>query len=126
MTSPTGWLSIRGTICADTRHLTTLQHGACLLLILEYWMKGKLPDSDKDKATICGVADMRTWRRLKPVLAALFDGPDWRHARIDAELQKANDLKTKRAVSGSKGGQISRGRNNVERFTAVNKKPSNW
>ena len=126
MTSPTWMAFYPRDYLADTRHLTTLQHGAYFLLILEYWMKGKLPDSDKDKATICGVGDMRTWRRLKPVLAALFDGPDWRHARIDRELQKANDLKTKRAVFGSRGGQISRGRNNVERFTAVNKKPSNW
>jgi uncharacterized protein YdaU (DUF1376 family) len=108
---------------ADTRHLTTLQHGAYLLLIMEYWKKGKLPASDREKATIC-VTDRRTWRRIKPVLQAMFDGPDWRHARIDKELKKVYEISLKRSVYGSKGGRFSRGKNNIERLNTGRWNPS--
>jgi hypothetical protein len=54
----------------------------------------------------------------------MFQQPGWRHPRIDAELKKANDLRLKRQVYGASGGRISRGRNNVERFTAHNYRPT--
>jgi uncharacterized protein YdaU (DUF1376 family) len=90
---------------------------------MEYWQKGKLPDDDYGKATITGL-DRRSWRRIKPKMQAMFSGPEWRHARIDRELEKANNLRLKRQVFGAKGARISRGRNNVERFTVVNQEPT--
>lgn len=101
---------------ADTRHLTTLQHGAYLLLIMEYWIKGKLPDSDAGRARVTAMT-RKQWLTNRSALAAMFS-PDWRHDRIERELQKANELRLKRAVFGAKGGRMSRGRNNVERFQA--------
>jgi uncharacterized protein YdaU (DUF1376 family) len=107
---------------ADTRHLKTVEHGAYLLLIMEYWLKGRLPPDDDHLRTICGLSG-RDWRRYKNRLAALF-GPGWRHERIEQELQKANDLRLKRQVYGSHGGRISRGRNNAERFNVVRFDPT--
>src|SRR5580765_7803593 len=107
---------------ADTRHLTTLQHGAYLLLIMEYWMKGRLPCDDREKASICCL-DRRQWWRHKSVLHAMFEGPDWRHPRIDAELQKANELRFKRQVYGSKGARTTNARHPRKPLTVVPWKP---
>ena len=101
---------------ADTRHLTTIQHGAYLLLIMEYWSKGKLPDSDAGRRRVTAMTP-KQWSTNRSEIAALF-GPDWRHERIERELQKANELRLKRAVYGAKGGRVSRGQSNLERFQA--------
>jgi uncharacterized protein YdaU (DUF1376 family) len=106
----------------DTRHLTTLQHGGYLLLIFEYWSKGKLPSTDAERARVTGM-NRKQWASNRLAIASMF-GADWRHERIERELQKANDLKLKRAVYGAKGGRISRGRDNVERFGVVRGYPS--
>src|SRR5580765_8376245 len=106
----------------DTRHLTTLQHGAYLLLIMEYWSKGKLPHSDAERARVTGM-NRKQWASNRLAIASLFE-PDWRHRRIDAELKKAFELKLKRQVYGAKGGRSSRGRNNYERSSVVRLPPS--
>src|SRR5580765_3860253 len=102
---------------ADTRHLTTIQHGAYLLLIMEYWSKGKLPDTDAGRRRVTAMSP-KQWSTNRSDIAAMF-GPDWRHERIERELQKANELRLKRAVYGAKGGRISRGRDNLERYQVV-------
>jgi uncharacterized protein YdaU (DUF1376 family) len=107
----------------DTRHLKTIQHGAYLLLIMEYWTKGRLPEDETTLRAITSL-DRRQWHRHKKTIAALFDQPGWRHPRIDAELKKANELRLKRSVYGTQGGRISRGRNNVERFQVVQLDPT--
>lgn len=107
---------------ADTRHLTTLQHGAYLLLIFEYWLKGKIPSTDAERRRVTAMT-VKQWLSNRLAIAAMF-GPDWRHERIERELEKAKEISMKRSVYGSKGGRISRGRNNIERFTVVQKPPS--
>lgn len=82
---------------ADTMRLSTLEHGAYLLLIMEYWHVGTLPDDDVQLARITGLA-LAQWRRIRPTIAAFFhDG--WKHKRIDAELSRAADISSKRAAS---------------------------
>jgi uncharacterized protein YdaU (DUF1376 family) len=110
-----------GDYLRDTRHLTTLQHGAYLLLIMEYWVKGRLPSTDSERRRITALS-AKQWLSNRSTLAALF-GPDWRHERIERELEKAKELRLKRAVYGAKGGRMSRGRNNLERFQLVNTLP---
>jgi uncharacterized protein YdaU (DUF1376 family) len=123
MSSRPIWMPLYvGDYLRDTRHLTTLEHGAYLLLIMEYWSKGRLPTDDKNLRKICEISPY-LWRRHRSVLAALF-GPGWRHERIEQELKKANELRLKRAVYGARGGRVSRGRDNGERSTVVNWPPS--
>jgi uncharacterized protein YdaU (DUF1376 family) len=103
-----------GDYLRDTGHLTTLQHGAYLLLIMHYWEHGGLPAADAEKARVCRLTG-RQWSSNCLALASLFhDG--WKHKRIDAELEKQRIISEKRQVFGKKGGEASRGKNNVQRF----------
>jgi uncharacterized protein YdaU (DUF1376 family) len=123
MTSRPIWMPLYvADYLADTRHLSTLQHGAYLLLIMEYWTKGRLPADEKNLQKICMMTTW-LWRRNRPALAALFDR-DWRHRRIDAELKKAFELRMKRSVYGSRGGRSKRGRSTRERDNVVHWDPS--
>ena len=83
---------------ADTQHLSTLEHGAYLLLIMHYWQRGKLPEDELQLQRICRVSRYQ-WRQIKDTLADLFqDG--WKHKRIDAELAKAERIRAKRSAAG--------------------------
>ena len=91
-----------GDYLRDTRDLSTLQHGAYLLLIAHYWQHGGLPDDERALASIAGVP-RPTWRRIAPALAAKF-APGWRHKRIDAEIERTEHAITQRRIAGAKGG----------------------
>jgi uncharacterized protein YdaU (DUF1376 family) len=75
---------------ADTTRLSTEQHGAYLLLIMDYWRNGPLPDDDKTLAKITKLS-LRSWRLNRTFIAPLFSigGGVWRHKRIDQELAEA-------------------------------------
>lgn len=85
---------------SDAAHLSTIEHGAYLLLIMTYWQRGEpLPDDDKKLSRICRLTP-RQFSNYKTTLSEFFDvtGKQWRHLRIDRELQKvhANSLKKRR------------------------------
>lgn len=87
----------------DTMHLTTLEHGAYLLLIMEYWRKGPLPDDDKQLAAIAKL-DRRTWDKdVGVALRGFFkrDASDGllHQKRVDEERHKASELSEKRRVA---------------------------
>lgn len=73
---------------ADTRRLTTEQHGAYLLL-MDSWVSGALPDDDAVLARVAGL-DAESWARTRPVLAGYFEIADgkWVHARIERERER--------------------------------------
>lgn len=72
---------------ADTRRLSTLEHGAYMLLIMDYWRNGSLPNDEEKLARIAGLS-RREWASVRDSVAPLFhDG--WKHKRIDAELAKS-------------------------------------
>ncbi|CAN3992555.1 YdaU family protein [Methylocystis bryophila] len=82
---------------ADTMRLSTLEHGVYLLLIMEYWDKGSLPDDDAQLAEIAGLSD-KDWIRIRDRIRRFFHS-GWKHKRIEAELAKAADLSSKRKAS---------------------------
>jgi len=82
-----------GDYLADTAHLTTLEHGAYFLLILNYWQRGApLPADDKK---LRGIARLSAdeWAEARATLLEFFDERAGRlhHKRIDEELEKARE-----------------------------------
>jgi len=74
---------------ADTWHISTLEHGAYLLLIFDYWQRGEaIPVSQLQKIT--KVPDDQ-WPGVKMTLSEFFLEKDdrWFHRRIDADLESA-------------------------------------
>lgn len=89
---------------ADTTHLSTKQHGAYLLLIGHYWMRGELPNDDTQLALITKMS-LHSWLKIKPAIQTFFfDG--WRHKRLDQELRHAMDVYAKRVVASEKGNMM--------------------
>ena len=90
----------------DTRHLTTEQHGAYLLLLMTMWRSdGRLPNDTKKLARITGCTPSR-WSKISVDVLAYFavDGDDLVNERLMFELEKASEKSIKRAEAGSKGG----------------------
>lgn len=91
----------------DTRHLTTEQHGAYLLLLMTMWRAdGALPNDDKKLARIVGCTSSR-WARIKDEVLEFFDLEDGvlTNARLKLELKKASEKSNQRAEAGSRGGK---------------------
>ena len=84
-----------GDYLAGTSRLSAEQHGAYLLLIMDYWMNGALPDDDVLLANIARLTP-DAWSMHKHILMQFFIVSEgaWTHKRIEEELQKAQDKKT--------------------------------
>ena len=95
-----------GDYLGDTQRLTTEQHGAYLLLILDYWRNGPAPD---DEAVLMQITklDKAGWKRCRPALSRLFQitNDEWKHKRIDKELAKAKANAERRSEKASKAAQ---------------------
>lgn len=90
---------------ADTRHLTPAQHGAYLLLIMNYWQTAKpLPNDDVKLARITGMSK-RDWARNRAIILEFFSEQEnlLVHSRIAQELSRveAKSLKSKKAAQAS-------------------------
>ncbi len=90
---------------ADTAHLTVAEHGAYLLLVMNYWQRGKpLPADDKKLARIARMSDAE-WQDARDTLAEFFIEQDgcWSHKRVDAEIAVAEEKtsKAKKAARAS-------------------------
>jgi uncharacterized protein YdaU (DUF1376 family) len=85
-----------GDYLADTSRLTTEQHGAYLLLLMDYWRSGRLPDNDQVLAQITKLSS-DAWSNARAMLEQFFSIEDgyWIHKRVEQELSQAVDNKTK-------------------------------
>ena len=95
-----------GDYLADTARLTTEQHGAYLLLLMDYWRSGRLPDNDQVLAQISKLSP-DAWINAKAMLMQFFSIKDgyWIHARVEKELNLAMENKAKMHDRASKAAQ---------------------
>lgn len=90
---PDVWMPLYiGDYLADTTRLTTEQHGAYLLLIMDYWRNGPPPDDDEVLANITRLS-ASAWKKHRASIARMFvvGSGEWRHKRVDEELKEAKD-----------------------------------
>lgn len=101
-----------GDYLSKTSHLTTIQHGAYLLLILHYWANRGLPTTDKELMAIARMTPDE-WDSNCYAIAKFFK-PNWRHERIDDDLEKAKEISDKRSLAGIKGAWTRYGKNGFQ------------
>lgn len=89
-----------GDYLADTRRLSTTEHGAYLLLLMEQWRRGWVPEDEHQLSRITGLR-LDHWRRLSGTILCFFATGDipgtLRNARLHAEREKARQVADKRA-----------------------------
>jgi uncharacterized protein YdaU (DUF1376 family) len=82
----------------DTAHLSDAEHVSYLRLISHYWQHGSLPTDDARLARIAG-RSMVDWMQIRPVISEFFQ-IDWRHKRIDRDLDKQGAAHEARVMGG--------------------------
>jgi uncharacterized protein YdaU (DUF1376 family) len=100
------WMKFNvGDYLAETMHLSTLQHGIYVLLIMHYFKRGGLPTDERELARIAKVS-MPHWHRSAGAVLDLFmvdpDGT-YRHSRIDSERESARVISERRQAAGKMG-----------------------
>lgn len=106
---------------ADASHLTTTGHGAYLLLIMNYWQRGKpLPSGDDDLAQIARMP-IKDWKKIRPAIVAFFVETDgqWKHNRIEAELERVRNRSRTSVAAGRASAQAKAQRKLNDRSTSV-------
>jgi len=95
-----------GDYLSDTMRLTTEQHGAYFLMLMEYWKSGPLPDDDDELAAITKL-DREKWLAHRKKLSRFFVIEDgvWRQKRLEAELAAAKKRREAAREAGKKGGR---------------------
>jgi uncharacterized protein YdaU (DUF1376 family) len=93
---------------SDTRHLSTTEHGAYLLLLMTAWRTPdcSLPDDDKMLARWAGL-DGRRWSQIKPQVMAMWtlEGNCWTQKRLSKEASWVRKNAEAKRASGSAGGR---------------------
>lgn len=118
----------------DTQHLSTLEHGAYFLLLKHCWIHGQIPLEQEKRANIARLT-MREWKKVTDTVSAFFED-DGSQCRATREIEKAEIVRTKRAIAGQRGGfasgiskavrqgQESKRVANAKRTTKQNSQPS--
>jgi uncharacterized phage protein (TIGR02220 family) len=126
MAKPDAWMPLYvADYLADTTRLTTEQHGAYLLLLIDYWRNGRPPNDDRVLAQITGLTLTR-WLNHRPVLERFFtvDNGVWSQKRADEEMQKAVELQANLSGRGKKGAEARWGNATANATSITQAEPS--
>lgn len=90
----------------DTRHLSTIQHGAYLLLLMVAWRSRDcaLPDDDRLLSRYTGLT-LAQWRRMRPDILAFFDAENGQ--LIQQRLRDERDAVRRKRESQAANGRAS-------------------
>ena len=105
-----------------TSRLTTEQHGAYLLLLMDYWKNGAPPDNDAVLAQITKLSPI-AWSNARTMLQAFFTQSSglWFHQRVEQEMLKANHNKAANQRRGEAGARARWGKNAPTMLDACSK-----
>jgi len=109
MSKPDIWMPLFiGDYLSSTSRLTCEQHGAYLLLIMDYWKNGPPPNDDAVLAQICRMSQ-DAWSNASSIIKGFFVISDNRlnHNRIDIELEAA---KLKKHAAKTKAEEAAKAR----------------
>jgi uncharacterized protein YdaU (DUF1376 family) len=97
----------------DTTHLTTIEHGAYLLLLMAAWRSKdtSLPDDDRLLARYARLTPSQ-WRRMRPVIGAFFviNKGAWKQSRLTDEAIAVRQKRDQRAAAGMASALKRKGR----------------
>ncbi len=102
-TRPDTWMPLYiGDYLRDTGHLTTEEHGAYMLLIMQAWTREGVLPCDVERLRMLARLDIKAWKRSKDTLLAFFTLTDegYRHKRLDRELANSQAMVEQRRVAG--------------------------
>lgn len=93
-----------GDYLSATNRLTTEQHGAYFLILLDYWKNGPPPNDDVVLAQIARLTPV-AWRKAKPALIGFFDVVDETlvQKRVERERVRAARITEERSKAGTAG-----------------------
>ena len=89
----------------DTTHLTTIEHGAYLLLLITMWRvkgdKKRLPADDRLLARYAKLTSQQ-WTRIKPTISPFFDEKDgfWHNGRLSDEYGFVKQQRKRQSNAG--------------------------
>lgn len=102
----------------DTTHLSTIEHGAYLLLLMVAWRttETRLPDDDRLLARYTRLTAAQ-WKRMRPVISDFFVVRDghWIQKRLSDEAVVVRQLREKQAANGRLSALKRKGRHSTER-----------
>lgn len=103
-----------GDYLADTTHLTTLEHGAYLLLLSTMWRAGGSLPADDAKLSRFARLTPAQWGRIKGTILSFFDMEDGEitQGRLTREMERHSKAVKQRRDSGSLGGKAKALKNN--------------
>lgn len=102
------WMPLyTGDYLRDTTRLTTEQHGAYLLLIMDYWTNGPPPDNDAILAQITRMS-LEAWSNASSTIRAFFEHQDGVliHHRINKEIEAAKVKKADAVAKATRAAEI--------------------
>lgn len=90
---------------ADTAHLTTEEHGAYLLLMGNYWQRGRALDNANGRLANVVRLTSERWAIVQQTLSEFFtvENDIWSHGRIEFDLERTLSKSTKAAYAAREG-----------------------
>jgi uncharacterized protein YdaU (DUF1376 family) len=120
---PDTWMPLYpGDYLKDTQHLTLVEHGSYMHLILAAWQAGgSLPIDDERLRTISKM-DKKQWRKSSEILLDFFYEIDGkiRHKKIDKELKKAVNNLTQKKTAGKASAEAKKALKSAEKAKSQN------
>lgn len=91
-----------GDYLRDTGHLTTTEHGAYMLLIMQAWTRGGALPGDEERLRLLSRLDPREWKASRDTLMEFFTLVDgaYRNKRVDHEIANTASITEQRRAAG--------------------------